>query len=206
MARSTAEPAPESSPPGASPPGWESVVDAIGPKVRDLRQRAGLSLQQLARRADVSAAAIHKVERGDMVPTITTLLKLADALERPIGHFVGDDGPAAVASVVPAGAGAVVPTEEPGTVRTALTAAPERFRVGGTLVVVDVDGSGSSEGRGAGEELVHLLEGTLAFEVAGERHTIGAGDTIQYPADRHVRWRNDGPAVARAVWLTTRGS
>jgi transcriptional regulator with XRE-family HTH domain len=200
VARS-AEPA-ESAP----TPGWESVVDAIGPKVRDLRQRAGLSLQQLARRADVSAAAIHKVERGDMVPTITTLLKLADALERPIGHFVADDTPTAVASVVAAGAGPEVPAEEPGVTRTAITAAPERFRLGGTMVVVEADGSGATDDRHAGEELVHLLEGALEFDVAGERHTVGAGDTIQYPADRHTRWRNTGPAAARAVWLTIRGS
>jgi transcriptional regulator with XRE-family HTH domain len=58
---------------------WEPVVSAIGPKVREARQALGLSLQQLAARAEVSAAAIHKVERGDMVPTITTLLELAAA-------------------------------------------------------------------------------------------------------------------------------
>src|SRR4051794_31555351 len=100
-----APPAPEPPAADAEPertaPGWAAVVDAIGPKVRDLRQQAGLSLQQLARRADVSAASVHKVERGDMVPTITTLLKLADALERPIGHFVDDRVPEPVASLVP---------------------------------------------------------------------------------------------------------
>lgn len=200
MARSAAETAG----PVETPPVWETVVDAIGPKVRDLRQQAGLSLQQLARRADVSAAAIHKVERGDMVPTITTLLKLADALERPIAHFVGDEAPTAVASVVAAGAGAVV--SDDGITRTAITAAPERFRVAGAAVVVDAGAEGSSGGPQAGEELVHLLEGELEVEVAGERHVLGAGDTIQFPADRHTRWRNPGPAPARAVWLTTRGS
>ncbi|MDD7938289.1 XRE family transcriptional regulator [Actinomycetospora lutea] len=201
MARSAAEPAG----PADTPRVWETVVDAIGPKVRDLRQQAGLSLQQLARRADVSAAAIHKVERGDMVPTITTLLKLADALERPIAHFVGDEGPTTVASVVAAGAGAEV-TDGSGTTRTAITAAPERFRVGGAAVVVEPGAEGSSAGPQAGEELVHLLEGALEVEVAGERHVLGAGDTIQFPADRHTRWRNPGPGAARAVWLTTRGS
>lgn len=203
MARSAAEPA--DSPPTPTP-AWESVVDAIGPKVRDLRQRAGLSLQQLARRADVSAAAIHKVERGDMVPTITTLLKLADALERPIGHFVGDDAPVAVASVVAAGAGADAPTGDPAVTRTALTAAPERFRTGGSIVVVAPGGAGTVEGPPAGEELVHLVEGTLEVEVAGERHTVGPGDTVQFPSDRHAHWHNPGSVPARAVWIATRGS
>jgi transcriptional regulator with XRE-family HTH domain len=208
MARSaagSADPSPSPTPYPASPV-WESVVDAIGPKVRDLRRRAGLSLQQLARRADVSAAAIHKVERGEMVPTITTLLKLAEALERPIGHFVGDGAAAPVASVVAAGDAAEVPSSDPAITRVAITAAPERFRVAATLVIVDPGGTGTSEGPRAGEELVHLLEGSLEVDVAGESHTLATGDTVQFPSDRHVQWRNPSAVPARAVWVALRGS
>ena len=61
----------------------EAIVGSIGPKVKRLRQEQRLSLQQLAEKAEVSAAAIHKIERNNMVPTITTLLKLATALGRP---------------------------------------------------------------------------------------------------------------------------
>jgi transcriptional regulator with XRE-family HTH domain len=67
------------------------IVSSIGPKLRDLRLQRGLSLQQLAERADVSAAAIHKIEKSGMVPTITTLLKLAGALNRSISYFVDEE-------------------------------------------------------------------------------------------------------------------
>ena len=59
------------------------IVSMIGPKIAGLRKAQGLSLQQLATASDVSAAAIHKIERSGMVPTITTLLKLAGALGVP---------------------------------------------------------------------------------------------------------------------------
>ena len=58
----------------------QRIVGSIGLKVFSLRKRMGLSLQQLGERSDVSAAAIHKIEQGGMVPTITTLLKIAGAL------------------------------------------------------------------------------------------------------------------------------
>ena len=64
------------------------VVSSIGPKVKALRLQNGYSLQALADRADVSAATIHKIEQSGMVPTITTLLKIAVAFEQPISHFV----------------------------------------------------------------------------------------------------------------------
>ena len=70
----------------------DGIVSSIGPKVKKLRQEQRLSLQQLAIKAEVSAAAIHKIERNDMVPTITTLLKIATALDRAVTYFVEDEG------------------------------------------------------------------------------------------------------------------
>src|SRR4029077_8365527 len=70
----------------------EEIVSSIGPKVKALRQEQRLSRQQLAVKAEVSAAAIHKIERNDMVPTITTLLKVASALDRPVTYFVEPAG------------------------------------------------------------------------------------------------------------------
>src|SRR3954449_9543908 len=67
------------------------IVSGIGPKLRALRKQAGLSLQQLAVKSDVSAAAIHKIEQSGMVPTITTLLKVAGALGRPVASFVDEE-------------------------------------------------------------------------------------------------------------------
>jgi len=70
----------------------ERIVGSIGLKVFTLRKSMGLSLQQLGERSDVSAAAIHKIEQGGMVPTITTLLKIAGAVGRPVSYFVEEDG------------------------------------------------------------------------------------------------------------------
>ncbi|HVL85423.1 MAG TPA: cupin domain-containing protein [Pseudonocardia sp.] len=191
--------------------GWESVVLAIGPKLRDARQHLGLSLQQLAGRSEVSAAAIHKVERGDMVPTITTLLKLAAALGAPITHFVGDGDPAAPVAVhVPADARQAPPaTWAPaarGVAASGVAAPTELLRAGGVLAEVEPGGaSGDTRPLRAGEEVVHVLDGTLVVEVAGVRHVVRAGDTLHYPTDRPHEWHNPGPAAARAIWFTVRG-
>jgi transcriptional regulator with XRE-family HTH domain len=199
--------------PGAAPdPGsWEPIVGAIGQKVREVRQLLGLSLQQLAARSDVSAAAIHKVERGDMVPTITTLLKLAGALGRPIAHFVDDGAPAAPVAVLVRAA----EREEPPAgwapladgVEAAGVAAPtDRLRAGGVVAVVEPGGSsGDIRPLRPGEEIVLVLEGTLAVDVAGEHHVLAAGDTLHYPTDRPHGWANPSTGPARAVWFTLHG-
>src|SRR4029453_12104543 len=81
----------EAEAPGARRDELGQIIQSIGPKVRQLRQLKGLLLQQLGERSDISAAAIHKIERNGMVPTITTLMKLAVALNRPVSYFVDED-------------------------------------------------------------------------------------------------------------------
>ncbi|OLT21600.1 hypothetical protein BJF78_08320 [Pseudonocardia sp. CNS-139] len=187
---------------------WEPIVGAIGPKVREARQQLGLSLQQLAARAEVSAAAIHKVERGDMVPTVTTLLKLAAALGRPIGHFVDDGGPPPrVATLVRAGERPGPPPEwapaADGVTAGAVAHPAGPLRAAGVLAVVEPGGgSGDTRPLRPGEEVLLVLDGSLDVEVAGERYRVHAGDALHYPTDRPHEWHNTGPFPARAVWFT----
>jgi transcriptional regulator with XRE-family HTH domain len=189
---------------------WEPIVGAIGPKVREARQQLGLSLQQLSARAHVSAAAIHKLERGDMVPTITTLLKIAVALGLPIGHFVDDDGPPTrVAALVRADARPAPPPEwapaADGVVAEAVAHPAGVLRAAGVMAVVEPGGgSGDTRPLRPGEEVLLMLEGSLQVEVAGERYRLHAGDTLHYPTDRPHAWHNPESVPARAVWFTVR--
>ena len=195
----------------AASDGWEPIVGAIGPKLRAARQGLGLSLQQLGARSGVSAAAIHKVERGDMVPTVTTLLKLAAAVALPIGHFVEDGGPSAPIAVhVPAGSHQP-PTADwapsaAGVVARAIAGPTARMRASGVTAEVAPGGSsGPSATPRPGEELLLVLEGELQVEVGGERHEVRSGGALHYPTDHTVQWHNPGTVPARAVWFTVRG-
>jgi transcriptional regulator with XRE-family HTH domain len=189
---------------------WEPIIGAIGPKVRERRQRLGLSLQQLGSRAEVSAAAIHKVERGDMVPTVTTLLKLAAALGQPISHFVDDSGPAAPVAVhVRANQRPAPPADwasgTNGVTSVSLAGPTDRLRAEAVHAVVEPGGSsGEIRPLTGGEELVLVLDGCLAMEVAGEQYLLQPGDTLHYPTDRVHRWHNPGQEPARAVWWRLR--
>lgn len=183
----------------------ESIVRAIGPKVRRLRQAAGLSLQQLARRAEVSAAAIHKVERGDMVPTVTTLLKLASALGRPMGHFVDGDGePVTVAHLVRAEERPAAPSL-PGVSESVVSGPPERFGLRGRVTDVD-PGAELEPERHDGEDLLVVLDGELEVHVADERYVLTAGDALHVPPGYRVRTQNQGAEKARMLRVEGSGS
>jgi transcriptional regulator with XRE-family HTH domain len=184
----------------------DRIVGAIGPRLHELRLQRGLSLQQLAERAGVSAAAIHKIERNGMVPTITTLLKLADAFDRPVGWFVDEDGPSAgPVAFTPAGARPAAFSARDGVELGSISGSYARFLVDGNIATVAPGaGSGAITAERPGEDLVFVLDGSLDFEVDGHRYLLGEGDALHLRTDRPHRWANPGAQPARAVWVSLR--
>jgi transcriptional regulator with XRE-family HTH domain len=184
----------------------DRIVGSIGPRLRELRLQQSLSLQQLAERAGVSAAAIHKIERNGMVPTITTLLKLADAFDRPVGYFVDEeaDGAGPVA-FTPAPARGAAYSPHAGVAAQAISGSYARFFLDGAVTTVEAGaGSGAALGQHQGEELLFMLDGTLAFEIDGIDHRLQPGDALHFRTDRPHRWLNSDTTVARVLWIRLR--
>ena len=184
----------------------ERIVGSIGLKVFSLRKRMGLSLQQLGERSDVSAAAIHKIEQGGMVPTITTLLKIAGALGRPVSYFVEEDvGRDDVAVLTPPDEDRPVYTSHRGITLNSVSGPYGRFLLAGARATV---APGANSGRKPmqhpGEELVHVIEGLLELTVTGQLYQVGIGSTLHFRGDQPHTWCNPGATEARAVWMALR--
>jgi transcriptional regulator with XRE-family HTH domain len=184
----------------------ERIVGSIGLKVFSLRKSMGLSLQQLGERSDVSAAAIHKIEQGGMVPTITTLLKIAGALGRPVSYFVEEDGNREdLAVLTPSGETRPVYTSHKGITLSSISGPYSRFLLAGARATV---APGANSGRKPmqhpGEELVHLTEGVLEFTVAGKSFRLEPGSSLHFRGDQPHTWANPGGADAKAVWMALR--
>jgi len=182
------------------------VVSSIGPKVKTLRMQNGYSLQALADRADVSAATIHKIEQSGMVPTITTLLKIAVALDQPISHFVEENEDDENETVMTRpNERTPIYTEHRGIDLAGITGPYGEFQVAAAIATIV---PGASSGRKPmvhdGEELLYLLSGTFEFEVNGVVHTLGPGDSLHFRTQQPHSWRNAGEQDAVAVWMALR--
>ena len=62
----------------------------IGPKVRALRLRKKLGLVQLGQHTGLSPAMLSKIERGQLFPTLPTLLRIALLFGVGLEHFFVD--------------------------------------------------------------------------------------------------------------------
>lgn len=174
--------------------------------MRQLRRQKNLSLQQLAERSGLSAAAIHKIERNGMVPTITTLMKIATALNRSVAYFV-DEEPAEPAVLVRSDERKPVFTSKEHLELAGISGPYGHFFMAGAVATVDPGAdSGPNPMEHPGEELVLVLEGALGFEVAGQEYTLRRGDALHFRTDRPHRWWNPSTRPARAVWMALRST
>lgn len=191
---------------GAADAAVGEVIEGLGVKVREVRQQKGLSLQRLAERAGLSAAAIYRIEQGNMVPTITTLMKLSVALNRPVSYFVNEYVADKPVVFTPAAERLPVATSKEGLELQGVSGPYGQFLLAGALAVV---GPGADSGPEPmihpGEELVYLLEGSLEFTVTDEVYPLTPGDSLHFRTDRPHQWRNpDLHGSARAIWMAFR--
>jgi transcriptional regulator with XRE-family HTH domain len=68
------------------------VLEAVGPRLRALRQRRGATLAQLAETTGISVSTLSRLESGRRRPTLELLLPLARAHQVPLDELV--DAPA----------------------------------------------------------------------------------------------------------------
>lgn len=62
---------------------------AVGPRLRDLRRRHGLTLAALSERTGINESTLSRLEGGTRKPTLELLLPLAEVYSVPLDELVG---------------------------------------------------------------------------------------------------------------------
>lgn len=71
----------------------EYISNSAGRKLRQVREEMGLTLVECGKKAGISYTHISEIERGNVCPSLKTLEKLANALEKPLSFFLKGDTP-----------------------------------------------------------------------------------------------------------------
>lgn len=166
------------------PPDPIASMQAVGALVRWLRVRAGLSLAALASQAELSPGLLSQIERGMGNPSFTTLIKLAHALEVPVGRFFVSEKK--TGALVRAGEHPRLLLAEDNLVYELLT--PHmNGRFGMIRASIAAGWSNESEPYlHEGEECVMITRGELRITIAGDLYVLQEGDSITYdPGQPH---------------------
>lgn len=68
----------------------QKILTGFGNKLKELRTAKGLTLEQLAFEAEIELSQVHRVGKGKINPTLTTLIALAKGLDITLAELVGE--------------------------------------------------------------------------------------------------------------------
>ncbi len=179
---------------------WEGA-DRMGERIRRVRLERGLTLRQLAKAAVVSPSTIHKLENGQLVPSVEVFVKVARALRRRASYFLGDEDGALELRLSRLGERRIVPTGSRLHIETVAEALRDPRMEAYMVTVPSKARSGSPLGY-KGELLFFCCKGAIDFTVEGRTERLEPGDAFHLKSFITHQWTNPlaKPAEVLIVW------
>ncbi|MCP2236016.1 helix-turn-helix protein [Prauserella halophila] len=174
-----------------------TLARAIGARVKRERRAREWTLDQLAAHAGVSRRMVVNVEHGTANPSVSTLLRLSDALGVGLPALV-EPPVSRTASLTRAGAGAVLWTGESGGRGTLMagTHPPDVVELWDWTLATGERHESEAHTDGT-RELLHVREGAITVEVDGQAHELGTGDALTFHGDVPHSYANPHDESAR---------
>lgn len=172
----------------------------LGARIRHARRVAGLTLTQVAAKAQCSESLVSRIENAQATPSLAMLHRIAAALATNIGTLSCEEEPVA---------GPVLrrnerPVMHTGGVSLERIVLPKRGGLLQANIHIVQPGKGS-DGQIAhvGEEVGYMLEGMLELTLADVTYLVQAGDAFTFSSLVAHGYRNVGETVARVLWVNT---
>lgn len=160
----------------------EIAEQLIARRIRELRQRRRLTLEQVAGRADLSKSFLSRVEGYKVSISIAALSRLATALGVPLGEFFDTEDSEADIVHVPRGAGREVKGGRRNLPYQYEVLVPRRGVRQMQPIIVTINGRKAKfELREhPGEQFLHMLEGDLNYVCGNREFTLHPGDSLYF--------------------------
>ncbi|MFF9687950.1 helix-turn-helix domain-containing protein [Streptomyces sp. NPDC014623] len=177
----------------------DAALRTLAHNVRTARNRAGLSLDELGRRAKVSKGALVGLEKAQGNPNFATLVRLADTLGVSVSALL--EGPAEDrVRVVTADAVMPLWTGEQGSEARLMltTSGPAPVEIWRWKLEPDEEYPSHPHQTGV-IETVSVTAGRMTLVVDGTEHSVEAGQTATFDGDASHTYRGAGTGTCHLV-------
>lgn len=155
----------------AHPPEIAETLSGVGPRLRRLRTRRGVTLAALAETTGISKSTLSRLESGQRRPSLELLLPLARAHQVPLDELVGapESGDPRVR---------LTPREVNGTTVVPLSSRPGPLQA--LKIVIPPDRCHPDPRVHEGYEWLYVLAGRLRLVLGDHDVTLGPGEAAEF--------------------------
>jgi transcriptional regulator with XRE-family HTH domain len=163
-----------------------TLGQVIANHVRSRRLELGLNVGQLAERTGISKGMLSKIENAQTSPSLTTLERLAAALDMPVTSLFRGLAEERDAVFVKAGSGPEIVrkgTRSGHTYELLGSLRGPYKRVEPLLVSLDDETEVFPLFQHSGIEILYMLSGVMEYGYGRQRYKMERGDTLQFEGD-----------------------
>ncbi len=170
-----------------------------GEKIRETRYQNGMTLQEVATKAKLSASLLSQIERGLVEPTVSTFWKICMALNVPFNSFF--EGEEEDAFVVRKHTRRRVEFANSNVKYENLTPQNKSGKL--DFILVEIQPGEMTELElisHSGEECGLILQGELKVYWGDKEFDLQEGDSISFSSMTPHRYMNHGEEVSVSIW------
>ena len=174
----------------------------VGKKIKSIRKRKGLTLQELSEKSGMSATAISAIERNVSSPTVNTLASIGKALGESLSALLGEsdlvyvltraDRRERLASEI---RNADFQSLAPGVPERRFHPMLSVLRAGAT--------SGEDYINRQGDDFFFVMKGSLQVELDGTTLRLSEGDSLYFRGNTPYRWKNAADGETHLVVVSS---
>lgn len=177
----------------------------FGSLLRQVRERRGLTLREVAGKAEVSESLVSQIERNLVSPSIDTLITLAEVLEVDLEFLFRDYRREKGAMIIRREQRKITRVE--GCVYESISIIdeedPEHSIEAFFITLEPFSRKASPEFGHQGRELGVVLQGEGELEYGSASYSLDEGDSVQFASDIPHVLRNIGNKDLKALWIST---
>ncbi|MFM1725172.1 XRE family transcriptional regulator [Rhodococcus sp. PAM 2766] len=180
-------------------PVTEDVLGAVGPRLRALRRRRGITLAELAAETGVSESTLSRLESGQRRATLELLLPLARTYDVPLDELVG--APRTGDPRIH-----LEPIRRSGMIFVPLSRRPGGVQAFKMVIPAQPEPSEPAPKRHEGTEWLYVLNGRLRLVLGDRDLTLPPGEAAEFDtASPHWLGSADGGAVELLILFGVHG-
>lgn len=174
---------------------------SLGARIKNARTRKRMTLKALSARASLSESFLSQLERGLTQASISSVRRIAEALEIQVSDLF-DTTETADAHLVRRADHPRISFGD-GATKVLLTGQRNLQNIEVLQAIIEVGGSTgvNAYAHGDSEELLVVLSGAVKIEVGDEVHHLARGDTLSYLSSQPHRLINAADEPSELIWI-----
>lgn len=171
----------------------------IGHKIKRLRIKNALTLEELASRSELTKGFLSQVERDLTSPSIDTLNDILEALGTTFASFFQEEEEEKCVFTKED----YFVDEREGCIVNWIVPNAQKNEMEPILIEIEVGGKSQTLEPHDGEEFGFVLSGRVILVDGEKQTTIKKGETFYIKGLNTHYLKNEGQAVAKVLWITT---